>query len=108
MGKQKPGVYHLAIPEQPAKPSAAETIASMFATMEEVSFGRDIAPVLFEEFAFQSLDMRLCVAASGEVERAIDIARWAGNTMKCVPQFAPGVNGTMEVCDIIYKRAGWL
>ncbi len=80
----------------------------MFMEREEVSFARDIAPIIFEEFAFQSLDMRLCVAASGEVERAIDIAMINGHTVKCIPQFEPRINGTMEVCDIIYKRAGWL
>lgn len=105
---EKPKFLTIPVPEPPAEPGAAETIASMFATMEEVSFGRDIAPVLFKEFAFQTLDMRLCAAASEEIEKAIDIARWAGNTMKCVPQFEPRINGTMEVCDIIYKRAGWL
>lgn len=105
---EKPKFLTIPVPEPPTIHGAAETIAAMFATMEEISFARDIAPVLFEEFAFQSLDMRLCAAASAEVERGIDIARINGHTVKCVPQFEPRINGTMEVCDIIYKRAGWL
>ncbi len=76
----------------------------MFIEREEVSFECDIAPVLFEEFAYSVLDMRLCTAASEEIARAYDIARWKGYTVKCIPQFEPCINGTMEVADIIYKR----
>ena len=105
---EKPKFLTIPVPEPPAVRGAAEKIADMFMEMEEVSFARDIVPVIFEEFAYQSLEMRLCTAASGEVERAQDIARGRGYTMECVPQFGPSINGSMEVCDIVYKRAGWL
>lgn len=108
MEKQKPGVYLIHTPEPPEIPGAAQKIADMFMKQEKVSFVREIAPVLFKSFMYQALDMRLCVEASAEIERAIDIARWAGHSVKCVPQFAPGIDGTMEVCDIIYKRIGWV
>lgn len=98
----------VAVQEQPEEHGGAQAIADMFATMEEVSFARDIAPVLFEKFAFQVLDMNLCAAAQQEMERAIDIARRAGHIVKCVPKFEPNIYGTMEVIDIIYKRVGWM
>lgn len=105
---EKPKFLTIHAPEPPTEPSAAEQIAAMFATMEEVSFARDIAPVLFKEFSYQALTMRLCAAASETVERAIDIARMNGHAVKCVPQFEPRINGTLEVCDIVYKPIGWV
>lgn len=84
---------------------AAYEIAEMFACMEETSFVRDIAPVLFREFSYKALDMNLCAAAQATIEEAIDLAMNAGRPMKCVPQFSPTVYGVMEVSDLIYRRA---
>lgn len=90
---------------QPTKEKGvAERIADMFTGMEETSFLRHIAPVIFDEFAYKQLDMALCAMASGEIDRALDIASCEGYTMKCVPQFEPKLNGTMQLCDLIYRR----
>ena len=90
---------------QPTKEKGvAERIADMFTGMEETSFLRHIAPVIFDEFAYQVLDANMCARASGEIDRALDIASCVGYAMKCVPQFEPKLNGTMQLCDLIYRR----
>lgn len=90
---------------QPTKEKgAAERIADIFLHMEEASFIRDIAPVIFDQFRYMSLDQGLCTAASEEIETALEFVNVEGYTMKCVPQFEPTLNGTMQLCDLIYKR----
>lgn len=82
----------------------AERIADMFLHMEEVSFVRDIAPVIFDQFQYKNLDQAICTEASEEIETALEFVNVEGYTMKCVPQFEPTLNETMQLCDLIYKR----
>ena len=102
--KNGPFTFKIMVQPQTAKREAAEKIADMFTGMEETSFLRHIAPVIFDEFAYQVLDANMCARASGEIDRALDIASCEGYAMKCVPQFEPKLNGTMQLCDLIYRR----
>lgn len=97
----KPGVF---IKVPPASNGAAEKITELFMGRAEVSFMRDIAPVLFEEHKYQELDVRICTEASEEVERALDIVRTYGRFLKCVPQFQPRLDGALCVSDMVYKQ----
>lgn len=97
----------IVVPTPYVHTGAAEKIAELFMERAEVSFVRDIAPELLEEHRFQELDARLCAETSWEVERALDIARSYGRSLKCVPQFQPRIDGKMCLRDIIYKREPW-
>ncbi len=101
--EKQPFIFTIMV--QPTKEKgAAERIADIFLHMEEASFIRDIAPVIFDQFRYMSLDQGLCTAASEEIETALEFVNVEGYTMKCVPQFEPTLNGTMQLCDLIYKR----
>lgn len=99
-----PFTFKIIAQPQTAKRGAAEKIADMFTGMEETSFLRHIAPVILDEFAYRELDAGMCVRASEEIDRALDIASCEGYAMKCVPQFKPTIDGTMQLYDLIYKR----
>lgn len=97
----KPGVF-VEVPTD--REGTTEKIADLFMERAEVSFMRNIAPVLFEEHKYQELDARICTVASEEIERALDIVRNFGRILKCVPQFQPRIDGTLCVSDMIYKQ----
>lgn len=98
----KPGVF---IEVPPARDGAAEKIAELFMKRVEVSFVRDIAPVLLEEYKYRSLDERICFQAQAEIKKALDIVRHYGCSMKCVPTFRPAIfDGALCVSDMLYKR----
>ena len=85
-----------------------EKIADLFMSRDETSFTQDIIPLLLKKYRYKiALDATACAAMSEDIERAIDSARMSGYTVKCIPQFRPGNNGSADVFDMIYKR-GWL
>ena len=102
MGKQI--TVTMQIPEN----ETAKRIADLFMGREEVSFMRDIAPILLEEYIFQELDERMYMRAEQDIIRALEIAGWAWYNMKGVPCFGGTMDGTLTVVDWIYTRMKWV
>ena len=102
MGKQI--TVTMQIPEN----ETAKRIADLFMGREEVSFMRDIAPILLEEYIFQELDERMYMRAEQDIIRALEIAEWAWYNMKGVPRFGGTMDGTLTVVDWIYTRMKWV
>lgn len=106
--KVKPAGEIITVKMQIPENEAAKRIAGLFMEREKVSFMQDIVPVLLEKYRFEMLDEHLYMRAEEDIDRALEIAGWAGYNMKGVPRFGGTTDGALIVTDWIYTRMKWV